>query len=172
MKTRIENALLSSTSQCRRGWHGPAERVLIIEDDAYLLDIYRTFVQSLSIITDCCRTLEEAESLLNEHDYSFIILDGQFPESYNSGASSNFHHVLSHIRQNMKTRYFKPYVVMLSGYNDPLRDHRHFDEERICDEVIPKSKINFFQLTDRVQKYKHGLTYGRRLSDDIRISVN
>lgn len=56
------------------------KKVLIVDDDADLLKLYKTAFVNASFEVDACPTIPEAETLINTKKYDIILLDILFPD--------------------------------------------------------------------------------------------
>src|SRR5215475_6014431 len=87
-----------------------ADKLLIIDDDEQLVNVYRDFLSEGGYEVDCAQELEEAETLLAHFSYSVVITDLRLSKLAFGGLD-----LIKYIRErSLPTR-----IVVLTGYGWP-----------------------------------------------------
>ena len=86
------------------------DRVLIIDDDAQLVDAYRDYFAECAYDVDCAQELEEAQTLLAHFSYTVVITDLRLSKLAFGGLD-----LIKHIRESSwQTR-----IIVLTAYGWP-----------------------------------------------------
>lgn len=87
------------------------KKILIVEDDSFLVDVYVTKLESKGYETEAARTGEEGLALMKNQDFDLVILDITLPEM-------DGWQVLTEMRKNEKTKNTKVLIFSNSEIQD------------------------------------------------------
>jgi CheY-like chemotaxis protein len=84
-----------------------AHRILLVDDDDAVLDVFQTLLTGRNYIVDCARNLPETEAQFRQHEYSLVISDLNLGHGKMDGLQ-----VLWYVAQQPS----KPKIVVCSGF--------------------------------------------------------
>ncbi len=87
------------------------KKILIVEDDSFLVDVYVTKLENRGYKTEAARTGEEGLALMKKQDFDLVILDITLPEM-------DGWQVLTEMRKNEKTKNTKVLIFSNSEIQD------------------------------------------------------
>jgi len=155
---------------CKRITPSISKRVLIVEDDPTVAEIYQSFCKQMVIPYDICHNLSDSLKLLKENKYSFLILDGNFPLKENAKVEMNYMHILRYLFTSSATEYQRPYVSIISG-NICKESLSYYQERHMFDDNFSKADLKLGDLLSRIDQYPHGISVGRRVDDHLQIEL-
>jgi len=167
----INNQLASGPPPERRSTSSKISPMygLVIEDNQEITEVYKNFLLKNQFKIDIASNLKDALHSLNNKIYSFIILDGQFPERYGENSSSNhLPEVINILKKQMLDLHYRPMIIHISG-DDNLDDISFELKNGNIDCFIPKPFFNFKNLLKLIQYFSQsGISYGSRKSDILK----
>lgn len=124
-------------------WWLMAHRLLLIDDDEAVLDVFKTLLTSRNFEVDCARDFAETQAQFAQHTYSLVIADLSLGDDDMEGLR-----VLQHIAQQP----LKPRILICSGFWG--NDIRESVLDRGADAFLAKPFV-FKQLFEIIDQLLH-----------------
>ena len=140
---------------------------LVIENNIDIIDYYRTILSESDFTIDIKSNFVDAVQAINNKKYTFIILDGRFPQNEDFGTDNYFMEVIDLINYRMQKTYHRPLIIHISADNNFEEISTALQSGQI-DCYIRKPLFDFQNLVSILKGFtSEGVSFGNRDSDMV-----